>query len=642
MESERQGPIVGLRVKEEVSLVSAESDSGQNSFEGVTPSGAKKLEATLLGNRAAVIALAGVLAVIFLTYSNTLRFQFVHDDWFQIVENTWLRAWKYLPRYFAGSVWAFRHPGFQGTYYRPMFLLWFRLQYLVFGTKPFGWHLCTVLCHLGVTLLVYFTAARLLEDRLAALFTALIFGLHPTHAEAVAWVSGVSEPLFAVFLLSSYLLYLKRRADPSRARSYLTASLALYALACLSKETAVILPLIIFSCEMVWSEPRDHTARGRVRRSLGALKITAPYLGLFAAYLVARIISLRNFEFIKEEHSYLSMILTWPSVLWFYIQHLFWPVRLSPFYSDDFLTKWDVRTVMLPAILVLIAGVGLWLWTRGSPKAVVPAIWMVVPILPVLDLRAFINGQLVHDRYLYLPSFGFAMLMALALRRLRFGSARVLGQPAAQLGFMGVIVLVMSMMVVKATACYADQDSFVTYINLTSPQGRIANMDMASMLGNHGHLDEAIKIYERILPSNPDSWDVNFNLGVGYYLTGKLPEADRYLTRASQIDPNLPDALFYLGLTKLKLGDVSAAAANVQRAIAITPDADHYHFAMGIILKLQGNLPAALSEFRSELEIDPDNETARKQINEIEAGITEPKNPTSSSSKSPSEGIPTH
>src|ERR1019366_10178289 len=134
----------------------------------------------------------------------------------------------------------FLHPAFRGTFYRPIFLLWFRLQYLVFGLNPWGWHLCTVLCHVGVTLLAYFTAARLLKDRLGALIAALIFGLHPTHAEGVAWVSGVTEPLFAIFLFASYLCYLKKRTEPARARIYLAASLALYALASLSKETAVV------------------------------------------------------------------------------------------------------------------------------------------------------------------------------------------------------------------------------------------------------------------------------------------------------------------------------------------------------------------------------------------------------------------
>ncbi len=600
--------------------MSAIWDSGRRDFQSDAPAGGGDLEGARLSHRAVTWSLAAILAVVFLAYLNTLRFDFVHDDRFQILGNTWLRAWRYLPRYFAGSVWAFQHPGFRGTYYRPAFLLWFRIQYLLFGTKPFGWHLCTIACHLGATILAYFTAARLLEDRLAALFTALIFGLHPTHAEAVAWVSGVTEPLFAVFLLSSYIFYLKQRTNPGRSHAYLAGSLAFYVLACFSKETAVIMPLIIFASEMMLNGRRDHAERGSLRRSLDALKVIAPYLALLAVYIVARIVALRGFQFVKEDHSYLSMILTWPSVIWFYIRHLFWPVGLNPFYADDFVTHWDVRTVVLPAIPVVIAGLGLWLWIKASPKAAVAALWMVVPVLPVLDLRAFISGQLVHDRYLYLPSFGFAMLMALAVRRLRLGPSRMYGQLVPQLALMGTMVVAMMCMVVRATACYADQDAFITYVNQTSAKEHIANMDLATLLGNRGHLTEAIQVYQQLLVDNPDSWNLNYNLGYAYYVIGKIPEADRYLTHAMEIDPNLPDGLFYLGLTKLKLGDVNAAAAYVQRAIMINPDADHYHFAMGIIRKLQGNLPGAVSEFKSELEIDPDNSTARQQIEEIESG----------------------
>ena len=144
---------------------------------------------TPLSDRTVAVALLLILAVVFLFYMDTLWFAFVHDDAFQIVGNAWLRSWKYLPRYFTADVWGFERSTYRGTFYRPIFLLWFRLQYLVFGLRPWGWHLCTVYCHLGVTLLAYYTAAALLKDRLAALSATLIFGLHPTHAEAVAWVS---------------------------------------------------------------------------------------------------------------------------------------------------------------------------------------------------------------------------------------------------------------------------------------------------------------------------------------------------------------------------------------------------------------------------------------------------------------------
>jgi len=573
-----------------------------------------------LSGRATTLALALILALVFLAYADTLWFQFVHDDRFQILGNTWLRSWKYLPRYFTEDVWAFEHPVFRGTFYRPIFLLWFRLQYLVFGIRPWGWHLCTVLCHVGVTLLGYYTAARLLEDRLAALFATLIFGLHPTHAEAVAWVSGVTEPLFAIFLFASYLCYLKKRAEPAHARAYLAASLGLYAVATLSKETAVILPFIIFACEFLWSE-RTAPSRWRawMHRSRDAFKVVAPYLVLFVIYIAARLYSLEGFQNTKEAHSYLSMFLTWPSVLWFYIQHLIWPTHLSPFYNREFYSHLDVRNVLLPAIPVLVAAAGLWYCCLRSPQAAVATIWMLVPILPVLNLRAFIEGHLVHDRYLYLPSFGFAMLVALGIRHLRVGPTHLLGQPAVQLGLAGTIGLAMGLGVYQATACYANETTFFTYVTSMSPEGHSSNMDLAGLLGNQGHLDEAIKMYKEIWPTQPDNWDVNYNLGYAYYLTGKLPEADQYLSRAVQIDASRPDGFFYLGLTKLKRGDINAAAADVQRAVIIRPDADHYHFALGVIFKVQGNLPAALSEFHQELDLDPDNTSARQQAEEIEA-----------------------
>ncbi len=592
----------------------------QDSREAGTALSSGELPDVPLSDRTTTLALVVILVSVSLAYLDTLWFQFVHDDRFQILGNTWLRSWKYLPRYFTADVWAFEHPVFRGTFYRPIFLLWLRLQYLAFGLNPWGWHLCTVLCHLAVTLLVYFVAVRLLKDRVAALFATLIFGLHPIHVEAVAWVSGVTEPLFAMFLLASYLCYLKKRSDPAQGRLYLVASLILYALASLSKETAVVLPVIVIACEVLWCEP---TAPARwptsAQRWLRAFTVAAPYFGLSAIYLVARLLSLQGFQNTKEAHSFPSMFLTWPSVLWFYTQHLIWPIHLTPFYVREFYSHVDFRNVILPAIPVVIVAVGLWFWGKRSRPAAVAAIWMVVPILPVLNLRAFVEGHLVHDRYLYLPSFGFAMLLALGLRHLKLGLGRLWGQPAIQLGVVGIIGLAMGVGVYHATACYANESAFFTYVTSRFPEGRSSDMNVASLLGSQGHLDEAIKMYQEIWPKQPDNWDVNYNLGYAYYLTGKLTEADRYLSRAVEIDASRPDGFFYLGLTKLKLGDVSAAAANVQRAVIIRPDADHYHFALGVIFKLQGNLPAALSEFHQEMDLDSNNTTARQQAEEIEA-----------------------
>jgi tetratricopeptide (TPR) repeat protein len=244
---------------------------------------------------------------------------------------------------------------------------------------------------------------------------------------------------------------------------------------------------------------------------------------------------------------------------------------------------------------------------------------MIVPILPVLDVLSFREGHLVHDRYLYLPSFGFALLVALGLRHLKLGPGRLVGPRVVQLGLAGLIRSVMGLRVVRATACYVDDITFFTYVNATSPQGHNSKLDLARMLAQQGHLDETIKIYMEVLPTQPDNAELNYNLRLAYYLASRLPDAYRFLSRAAQLDGHQPNAFFYRGLTELKMGDVNGAAADVRRAIALRPDAAYYHFALGVIMKLQGDLPGALSEFREAMVLCPDEPSARQQAEEIEA-----------------------
>src|SRR5205807_9067530 len=110
--------------------------------------------------------------------------------------------------------------------------------------NPSGWHLTSVLAHATATLLVFRLAYRLCANRTGAVITALIFGLHPVHVQSIAWISGVTDPLLAVFLLGSFLQYLAFRA--TRKTLHLIWSVLLYAGAVLTKEPGVILPAIVF------------------------------------------------------------------------------------------------------------------------------------------------------------------------------------------------------------------------------------------------------------------------------------------------------------------------------------------------------------------------------------------------------------
>jgi hypothetical protein len=86
-----------------------------------------------------------------LVYVATLSFGFVYDDVPQILKNPAIQSWKFVPQYFTSHVWAAIYPNTPGNYYRPLFLLWLRLNYALFGTDAAGWHLTSIACHVLAT-----------------------------------------------------------------------------------------------------------------------------------------------------------------------------------------------------------------------------------------------------------------------------------------------------------------------------------------------------------------------------------------------------------------------------------------------------------------------------------------------------------
>src|SRR5512135_1179182 len=97
-----------------------------------------------------------ILLIAFLVYYKTLYNGFVYDDGLQVVQNHWIRDTKYIPEIFSTSVWKFL--GMETNYYRPVFHLIYMVNYLVFGLKPWGFHLVNVLFHVSVSVLVFIIA----------------------------------------------------------------------------------------------------------------------------------------------------------------------------------------------------------------------------------------------------------------------------------------------------------------------------------------------------------------------------------------------------------------------------------------------------------------------------------------------------
>lgn len=558
-----------------------------------------------------------------LAYLGTLAFGFVYDDVLQILQSPALREWRYLPQYFTSHVLAALYPGAGGNYYRPLLMLWLRLNYVLFGPEPAGWHATTVLCHVFATYLVFRVAQQVTSDRMVAFSAALLFGLHPAHIESVAWISGVSDPLMSCFLLGSMSTFLHSRE--SSKKSSAACSLLLFACALLSKETAVVLPVLVLSWVLVKPQTAD-VPQPTARRVWFAIRESTRYVFVAVIYLVVRFWALHGFSHPTIALSWTQVFLTWPAVLWFYARHLLLPTGLSEFYSLEYLDHATGSGFWLPLILLVSIAVVAWIWIRALSQrsaAWFAVVLIVLPLLPVLDLGSLTVGDVVHDRYLYLPSVGFALLVALSIREVggRVPARQSVILPAA---LTLVVAIVFAALTVTQQMQWANDILLYTRGVESAPNNLTVRDNLANALLDANQPDRAIPLYREVLRSNPGFWRSNYNLGLAYYKTGNPAEAETCLQRAIQIDPSDPDQFIYLALTQLQLKKLPEAAESARKAIERSPKARGYHSVLGLIYKTRGDWEQAAAELRTELAQHPDNTAAAAELQKIEAKLARP------------------
>lgn len=571
------------------------------------------------GRRRQVLLLLLVLAAVFLAYNATLGFQFVLDDEPQAVTNPLIREARFIPHYFTINAWYQMVPDELANYYRPLFLLWLFLNYQLFGGNAAGWHLTTVLVHLTATTMVYALAMKILRRRGAALAAAVVFGFHPVHIQAVAWVAGVTESLVATAILGTLVCYINARERKSG--PWLAGALALYAVALLCKETGLAALLLVAAYEWIGPpEEPEAAARPWARRLGSALWACVPFFLLTALYMVARVRVLHGFSHPVVNLPLSVMALTMPSVLWFYLKVLLWPVGLSMYYDLGYVTGFSVTRFLLPLLAVAAAGVGLWLWWRksGSRAVAFSAVMLAVALLPVLNLRIFPPDEFVGDRFAYLASAALALLAAAAIEAIPAGRATLFGAPAARTAAVMILAAVMMAAIASQDIYWAD--NLLLYYRGVSvaPGNNLARMNLANEVLARGLSDQAILLYQQALRRNPRDWQCAYNLGYAYYRLGKYAEAEQQMQRAAALNPGDADVAYYLGLSRMKQGKWNEATEPLRAAIQRDPRARGYRYSLGLVLEHQGKLPEALAMFKEELAKRPGAEPPRAHIVALE------------------------
>jgi protein O-mannosyl-transferase len=536
----------------------------------------------LLSLRSAGIVAATLTAVVFAVYGAALNFQFVLDD-HRFVGDPRLQSPGYVWEYFTSYVWA-QVPGGPLSFYRPVFVLWLRLNHIFCGASPWGWHLLSIVKHVSVAVLLGLVVWKLLRDRVAALIAGTLFALHPAQTESVAWVT-VPDPLMTAAVLGTMLLYLrygehvsadspphvgkfhKKSRKQFRSRStgnpsarWMIASVAACLAALMAKETAIVLPAVLFAMALIVPFSRadrkdasEGESTGFRIRLVSAFGQTLPFLGVGVVYLLLRVNALKGQLSPPTQHlPWSTVLLSWPATLWFYVEVLLWPIQPRAFADPSLTETFSLRGVLLPGLgvccaLAVLVWACVWAWrkarrdlpdrdTAGVERALLlGSLILVLPILLTLNLNALNPGDFLHGRYTYLSSTGLMLLVATAWHLTK--TARIVMLLAA-----GLVAVAFSALTVKQEGMWKDDLTVFTVAQQYAPHNEPvaqnlarAHVQVALGLAEESRCDEAMPMFDQATQQYPQDWFAWAGRGECLFKLNDLPGAEQSLHRAFEL-----------------------------------------------------------------------------------------------------------
>ncbi len=401
-------------------------------------------------------------------------------------------------------------PGTSATgFYRPVVLLSLFLDGRLGGGAAWAYHATNILLHALCSVLVLALARRLLTPA-GALAAALLFALHPVHAEAVAFVSARTDLWAAAFVLASVLLWLRCRGRGEGAFGWTGGASALcLLLGALSKEISLVLPAVLLAWEALSSpagagaRPKGTGSGGRdgargsscgPRREPWSSRSTAGWRGRHGARR-------RTPRPRRRALPFVPLLL---SRAMGYLRLLFLPWPLSANYTAGDLAPdpgWILGAAAAAA--VILAGC-LLLPGRTGWKG---ALWTGLFLAPVMGFVP-IASAVIAERFLYLPSVGFCLIVGGLYGRWRDARNR----PVADLA-MAVVLVCCAAGALAGQRPWRDEETLYTRMARTSPDCFVAHLNLGNTLARAGRIEEARAEFQRaveLAPSRADAWN---NLG---------------------------------------------------------------------------------------------------------------------------------
>ena len=433
------------------------------------------------------------------------------------------------------------------AYYRPLVTVSYALDAQWSGVRPLGYHLTNVALHGAASVLFFALCLRYALPCAVAAAAALVFAVHPTLAAAVAWIPGRNDSLLAVFALSAWIFFLRDRQRASRVDRAL--HFVFFGLALLTKETAVVLP-IVWAAHVALA-PRDPGWRGRRAQA-------AAYLLGWGA-LVGAILVAHGAEGAGAGGAGAGNLARNLPVLVASFGKIAVPFSPSAIAVAQDLAVW-------PGVVAVVAlGVAAWRVPGVRVRVVAfGAAAFVLLLAPVLAMP----GTLLLDNRLYLPACGALLAAAEIVRASAFERRGAPLDARLLVALTAVAVVLLGVVAAAYEGSFRDRRAFAREAALASPHSALAHFCLGQSYQIDGDLDRALAEYGASLALGPGEV-VHNNIAVIYMKGARWPEAERELREEIAENPGYARAYENLAIVLAREGREDEARAARDRALEL-------------------------------------------------------------------------
>lgn len=570
-----------------------------------------------------VIILAGLCLVL---YVNSFWNTFVFDDIHSILKNLYIKDLRYTPLLFKGDYTSV--PDIPKGMLRPLLLLTFAFNYLFSGLNPLGFHIINTLLHFlnGV---LFYSLLKTLKTNIAfgyGLFFSLLFVSHPINSEAVTYISCRSDLLVTFFILSAFLLYVKRR---------FLRSIFLYIFALFTKETALVFCFLAFSYEFICAQ--NILTAQKIKRCLPIFYGLLILITLSYWLYRMEVFSLGTKDILLHSSGNAPRGF-WPNIFLqsvislFYLRLFFWPHPLTLHHIFPEYGSLLNPAVMLSFIAIIIMVVLIFILRKGRPLMSLGLSWYIICLLPKF------YGALSYpamEHHFYMSSIGVYFILAELLEKfyLKFRCCSIY----TACGIIGIFTILVWF------RNYEWKDAFIFYKFevKNNPSSGFAHANLGLEYLNNGLFDAAEKEFKKAM-SLSQSIDININslinlanvyckqnkyegakhaldqalaikpdfaeiyqtYGYIYKLENKLAKAEEIWKKGLYFNPRSSGILDNLGLLYIAEGKLKEAKEYLLLSLRYAPDNYFINLTMGQLFEEESNIVEAIKYYRKSVELN--------------------------------------